>query len=146
MRIVRDEDEPPVVRSVKAGEALEIQIGTIVEEHIRVVNPEVRHYVAIAAPFAAGFEPMNPNLATAPEAAKPAETMTLEPAYAQYQDDRVIFYYDTLPKGTYDFYFRLRTSIAGSFVHPPAKAEMMYRETVRGRSDGTRIIVTPSQD
>ena len=146
MQIVRDENEPPVVRPVKAGEALEIQMGTIVEEHIRVVNPEVRHYVAIAAPFAAGFEPMNPNLATAPETAKPAGTMTLEPAYAQYQDDRVIFYYDTLPKGTYDFYFRLRTSIAGSFVHPPAKAEMMYRETVRGRSNGTRIIVKSDRD
>ena len=141
IQIVRGEDEPPVVRPVKAGESLELEMGTIVEEHIRVVNPEERHYVAVAVPFAAGFEPMNPNLATAPKAAKPAGTMTQEPAYAQYKDDEVIFYYDTLPKGTYDFYFRLRASIAGSFVHPPAKAEMMYRETVRGRSDGTRIVI-----
>ena len=44
------------------------------------------------------------------------------------------------------FTYRLKTSITGSFVHPGAKAEMMYRETVRGRSDGTRIIVTPNQD
>ena len=146
IQIIQDEDEPPIVRPVKAGEALELEIGTIVEEHIRVVNPERRHYVAVAAPFAAGFEPMNPNLATASKAAKPAGTMTRVPAYAQYKDDEVIFYYDTLPKGTYDFYFRLKTSIAGSFVHPPAKAEMMYRETVRGRSDGTRIIVTSNQD
>ncbi len=145
IQIVRGENEPPVGRPVKAGEALEIEMGTIVEEHIRVVNPEVRHYVAVAAPFAAGFEPMNPNLATASQAAKPAGTMTQEPAYAQYQDDQVIFYYDTLPKGTYDFYFRLKASIAGSFVHPPAKAEMMYKEMVRGRSDGTRIVVTPDR-
>ena len=145
IQIIQGEDEPPVVRPVTAGEAVEIDMGTIVEEHIRVVNPEVRHYVAVAAPFAAGFEPMNPNLATAPKAAKPAGTMTQEPAYAQYQDDQVIFYYDTLPKGTYDFYFRLRASIAGSFVHPPAKVEMMYRETVRGRSDGTRIVITPNR-
>ena len=146
IQIVQAEDEPPIVRPVKVGEALELEIGTIVEEHIRVVNPERRHYVAVAAPFAAGFEPMNPNLATASKAAKPAGTMTRAPAYAQYKDEEVIFYYDTLPKGIYDFYFRLKTSIAGSFVHPPAKAEMMYRETVRGRSDGTRIIVTPNQD
>jgi uncharacterized protein YfaS (alpha-2-macroglobulin family) len=146
IQIVQDEDEPPIVHPVEAGETLELEIGTIVEEHIRVVNPEGRHYVAVAAPFAAGFEPMNPNLATAPKAAKPAGTMTRAPAYSQYKDDEVIFYYDTLPKGTYDFYFRLKTSIAGNFVHPPAKAEMMYRETVRGRSDGTRIIVTPNQD
>ena len=146
LQIVQEEDEPPVVRTVKAGEALELEMGTIVEEHIRVVNPEKRHYVAVAAPFAAGLEPMNPNLATAPKAAKPAGTMTQEPTYAQYKDDEVIFYYDTLPKGTYEFYFRLKTSIAGSFVHPPAKAEMMYRETVRGRSDGTRIIIKSNRD
>ena len=146
IQIVQDGDEPPIVHPVKAGETLELKIGTIVEEHIRVVNPAERHYVAVAAPFAAGFEPINPNLATTPKAAKPAGTMTQAPAYSQYKDDEVIFYYDTLPKGTYDFYFRLKTSIAGSFVHPPARAEMMYRETVRGRSDGTRIIVTPNQN
>ena len=146
IQIVQEDGKPPVVRPVRVGEALELEMGTIVEEHIRVVNPEARHYVAVAAPFAAGFEPMNPNLATAPKAAKPAGTMTQEAAYAQYKDDEVIFYYDTLPKGTYDFYFRLKASIAGSFVHPPAKAEMMYKETVRGRSDGTRIIVKPLQD
>ena len=146
IQIIRGENEPPVVHLVKAGEALELEMGAIVEEHIRVVNPEVRHYVAVAAPFAAGFEPMNPNLATASKAAKPVGTMTQAPAYAQYKDDEVIFYYDTLPKGTYDFYFRLKASIAGSFVHPPAQAEMMYRETVRGHSDGTRIIVKPNQD
>lgn len=146
IQVIQGENEPPVVRPVKAGDAIELELGTIVEEHIRVVNPEERHYVAVAAPFAAGFEPMNPNLATAPKTAKPAGTMTQQPAHAQYKDDEVIFYYDTLPKGTYDFYFRLRTSIAGSFVHPPAEAAMMYRETVRGRSDGTRIIVRPDQD
>ena len=145
-QLVQEDSKSPVVRSLKAGAALELDMGTIVEEHIRVVNPEERHYVAVAAPFAAGFEPMNPNLATAPKAAKPTGTMTLAPDYAQYQDDQVIFYYDTLPKGTYDFYFRLKASITGSFVHPPAKAEMMYKETVRGRSDGTRIIVKPDQE
>lgn len=146
IQVIQGDNEPPLVRSVEAGDAIELEMGTVVEEHIRVVNPEDRHYVAVAAPFAAGFEPMNPNLSTAPKTAKPAGAMTQQPAYAQYKDDEVIFYYDTLPKGTYDFYFRLRTSIAGSFVHPPARAEMMYRETVRGHSDGTRIIVRPNQD
>ncbi len=146
IQVIQGDNEPFLVRSVEAGDAIELEMGTVVEEHIRVVNPEDRHYVAVAAPFAAGFEPMNPNLATAPETAKPVGAMTQQPAYAQYKDDEVIFYYDTLPKGTYDFYFRLRTSIAGSFVHPPARAEMMYRETVRGHSDGTHIIVRPNQE
>ena len=155
---LQGEAEPPVKHQVKAndlffrkavfaekhkGETLELDMGKIVEEHIRVVNPETRYFVAVRAPFAAGFEPMNPNLATSPKEAKPSGTMTLQPSYAQYEDDQVTFYYDTLPKGTYDFYFRLRASIEGRFVHPPAKAEMMYKETVCGRSDGTRIIIKP---
>ena len=74
IQIVQADGKPPIVRPVKAREALDLEMGTIVEEHIRVVNPEGRHYVAVAAPFAAGFEPMNPNLATAPKAAKPAGT------------------------------------------------------------------------
>ena len=51
-------------------------------------------------------------------------------------DDHVAFYYDTLPKGTYDFYFRTRATIAGSFVQPAARAEMMYDGTVGGLAGG----------
>ena len=85
-----------------------------------MVNPTERHYVAIVVPLAAGMEPLNPNLATAPPEAKPAGTLTLAPTYVAYLDDRVAFYYNTLPKGTYDFYFRTRATVAGSFIQPPA--------------------------
>ena len=44
------------------------------------------------------------------------------------------FYYDTLPKGTFDFYFRTRATAAGSFMQPAARAEMMYDAAVRGNS------------
>jgi uncharacterized protein YfaS (alpha-2-macroglobulin family) len=136
---------PPVKQKVTAGESLELDMGTIVEEHLQVVNPEDRYFVAVRAPFAAGFDPMNSNLATSPPEAKPSGTMTMEPDYALYEDDQVTFYYDTLPKGTYDFYFRLKTTFEGSFIHPAAKAELMYKQTVYGNSDGTRIVVKPRQ-
>lgn len=135
--------KPPVKQPVKPNEQVELPVGTIVEEHLQVVNPEDRNFVAIRAPFAAGFDPMNPNLATSPKEAQPSGTLTLEPSYALYEDDQVTFYYDTLPKGTYDFYFRLKTTFEGSFVHPPAKAELMYKQTVYGNSNGTRIVITP---
>jgi hypothetical protein len=142
---VRPEGQPPEKHKVTAGQKLELPMAAIVEEHVQVVNPEDRVYVAISVPFAAGFEPLNPNLATAPPEAKPAGAITLAPSYAIYGDDRVVFYYDSLEKGTYDFYFRLRASIAGSFTHPAAKAEMMYKLSTRGNSDGTRIVVKPRE-
>ena len=129
----------PSRHPVGSGETIGFPMGALVEEHVRVVNPEQRFYVAVRVPFAAGFEPMNPNLATASAEATPAGELTLNPDYALYEDDQVTFYYDSLPKGTYDFHFRLRASFAGSFTQPPAKAELMYRQAVHGTTDGCRI-------
>src|SRR5207247_1549249 len=83
-------------------------VGDLVEEHVQVVNPEERHYVAVVVPLAAGMEPLNPKLATASSDATAAGVLTLEPTYTAFLDDRLSFYYDTLPKGTFDFYFRAR--------------------------------------
>jgi uncharacterized protein YfaS (alpha-2-macroglobulin family) len=47
-----------------------------------------------------------------------------------------------LPKGTYDFYFRTRATTPGSFVQPPAQAELMYDGAVHGNGSGSRIEVT----
>lgn len=124
------------------GSSAEFAIGEVVEEHVRVVNPADRHYVAVSVPLAAGMEPLNPNLATAPPEARTAVKLTATPTYAAYMDDQVTFYYDTLPKGTYDFYFRTRATTAGRFIQPPAQAEMMYDGAVRGNSAGARVIVT----
>jgi uncharacterized protein YfaS (alpha-2-macroglobulin family) len=126
-------------RPVKPGETQTFAVETVVEEHVRVVNPANRNFVAVVVPFAAGFEPLNPNLATSSKDAAPAGTITLKPSYALYGDESVTFYYDTLPKGTYDFYFRTRASFTGSFAHPPARAELMYDLKVYGRSSGVRV-------
>ena len=69
----------------------------------------------------------------------------MKPSYTLYEDDRVTYYYDHLPKGTYDFYFRLRASFEGSFTHPPARAELMYDARLFGRSDGTRIVIRAAE-
>jgi uncharacterized protein YfaS (alpha-2-macroglobulin family) len=141
LMVYKDKDQPPAKYTAEAGKTLTLEMGTVVEEHIRVINSEKRFYAAIKAPFAAGLEPLNPNLATAPPEATPSGTFTRNPDYAIYADDAVTFYFDTLPKGTYDFYFRLRSSIEGRFTHPAAKAELMYQLAVRGNSDGTRVVV-----
>src|SRR5213079_1744533 len=96
-------------------------------------NPEERHYVAVVVPLAAGMEPLNPKLATSSSDATPAGVLTLEPTYTAFLDDRLSFYYDTLPKGTFDFYFRARA----------AQAEMMYDGSVHGNSAGARVEVAP---
>ena len=109
-----------------------------------MVNPADRAYVAIVVPLAAGMEPLNPRLATAPPEARPSRGPTLEPSYAAFLDDHVAFYYDHLPKGTYDLLFRTRATVAGRFTQPPAAAEMMYDGTVRGHGNGARVVIVPA--
>jgi len=123
------------------GTVVRFTVGDVVEEHVQVVNPKERHYVAVAVPLAAGMEPLNPGLATAPPEAKTRGALSLAPTYAAYLDDEVTFYYDTLPKGTFDFYFRTRATVEGSFQQPPARAEAMYDGAVHGNSAGARVDV-----
>ena len=124
------------------GVAVSLTVGAVVEDHVQVVNPQERHHVAITAPLAAGLEPLNPALATAPREAAPSKPPTLAPTYVRFLDDAVAYFYDTLPPGTYDFRFRTRAATPGSFIQPPAKSELMYDATVRGNSSGARIEVS----
>lgn len=125
------------------GTSLQLRIGDILEQHIQVINPQTRYYAVVVCPLAAGTEPMNPQLKTAGQEAFPSGTLTLTPTYVQYLDSEVRYYYNYLPKGSYDFYFRVRAMTEGSFTEPPAFAELMYEEWVRGNSPGLRIEIKP---
>jgi uncharacterized protein YfaS (alpha-2-macroglobulin family) len=121
------------------AQAFRFSVGEVIEDHVRVVVPEDRHHVAITVPVAAGMEPLNPTLATAPPEATPSAGPTLAPSYADYADDAVTFFYDHLPKGSYDFRFRVRAFTPGSFTQPSARAEMMYDASTVGTSPGARV-------
>ncbi len=128
------------------GSRISLTVGEVVEEHVQVVNPANRNFIAVVVPLAAGMEPLNPRLETAPPEAKPAGTLTLTPTYAAYLDDQVAFYFNELPKGTYDFYFRTRAQVQGDFIQPPAKAEMMYDGSQIGTSAGATVsVVRPAE-
>jgi uncharacterized protein YfaS (alpha-2-macroglobulin family) len=125
-----------------ADGALHLSIGDVVEETVEIANPEDRTHVAISLPLAAGLEPLNPNLATAPAEAQPSAGPTLTPTWFSFNDDRVFYAYDSLPKGNYTFVFRTRAQVAGSFTQPPGEAETMYQAGIYGASAGQRIVIT----
>lgn len=135
-------DAPMERLSPEADGAIKLTSGDVVEELAEVVNPEDRTLIAIRLPLAAGLEPLNPNLATAPAEATPSAGPSLAPTYVAFGDDSVLYVYDRLPKGTYRFRFRSRAATPGSFTQPPGEAEMMYRDAIHGASAGARIDVT----
>jgi hypothetical protein len=124
-----------------SGEVKELKVGDILELHARIVTEEERVHVALVVPFAAGLEPLNPELANASSEAKPSQADSLAPAYVQRLDNEVRYYFLKMPRGTHTFHFRVRAATEGSFVHPAPWAELMYRESVRGRGEGLRIVV-----
>ena len=126
------------------GKTITFQVGEIDEDTVELVNPADRNHVAIVIPIAAGMEPLNPALATAPPEAKPKGETTLAPSCVAFLDDRVAYFYDSLPKGTYRFAFRTRAHIPGTFIQPAAYAEMMYDGSVNGNSSGATIVIAPA--
>ena len=129
-----------------AGTTFKLPQGEVLEIHTQLVNDEPRNHVALVVPIAAGFEPLNPNLETSSSDAKPSQADSLNATYVQRLDQEVRYYFTELPRGTFTFHFRVRASNQGSFVHPSPWAELMYREEVRGRGAGMRVVVTGSHE
>ena len=132
---------PPEKIAAGADGAINVKVGDVIEETVELVNPQDRTHVAIALPLAAGFEPMNPNLATAPAEAQPSAAPTLAPTWTSFGDDRVFYAYDQLPKGNYRFVYRVKAQISGSFTQPQGTAETMYQKGLQGASAGARIVI-----
>jgi uncharacterized protein YfaS (alpha-2-macroglobulin family) len=124
-----------------AGGAIRLAVGEVVEETAELVNPEGRTHIALRLPLAAGFEPLNPNIATAPAEATPSAPPSLPPSFVSFGDDEVRYFWDQLPAGTYQVHFRMRALVPGTFTSPPGEAETMYRNDVYGASAGTQIII-----
>ena len=132
-------DAPPSKLEPSDSGVIELKQGDVIEETAELVNPQDRTHVAISLPLPAGFEPLNPNIATAPREARPSTAPTLAPSWTSYGDDLVFYAYDTLPKGNYRFAFRAKAQTVGAFTQPSGVVETMYKKGVSGASAGQRI-------
>ena len=63
-------------------------------------------------------------------------------AHTEMRDDRVAAFATFLPRGTYEYVYLTRASIAGEFRALPARAWEMYFPDVFGRSAGSLFTVT----
>lgn len=140
------DNSAPTNHDDAAGKTLKVGLGDVLEVHAQLVNDTARNHVALVVPFAAGLEPLNPALATSGSDAQPSRSDSISPTFVQRLDHEVRYYFTDLPSGTFSFHFRVRASSEGSFVHPAPYAEMMYRESIRGRGQGMRIAVTGTRE
>ncbi len=157
-RIYEGVDDPKDV-SRDADGTWHIKAGARVRVRLTMVAPARRYHVALVDPLPAGFETLNPSLATTGAIPRdPKQTGVAEyssrsfghgwwwwrPEWFEHQnlrDERTEAFASLLWEGVYKYSYVARATTPGDFMVPPAKAEEMYHpETFgRGRSDRVRI-------
>ena len=126
-----------------------VRAGARVRVRLTMVADSRRTHVALLDPMPAGFEAVNPALATSepiPQA-DPADSFASRFWWYRWfdhqnlRDDRAEAFATWLGAGSYEYTYVTRATTPGTFVVPPARAEQMYEPEVFGRSGNTTVTI-----
>ena len=149
-------DDPKDV-SRDADGTWHIKAGARVRVRLTMVAPARRYHVALVDPLPAGFETLNPTLATTASIPRdPKQTGVAEygsrsygygwwwwrPEWFEHQnlrDERTEAFASLLWEGVYKYSYVARATTPGDFIVPPAKAEEMYHPETFGRGGTDRV-------
>jgi hypothetical protein len=97
----------------------------------------------VADPLPAGFEIDNPNLMTAGSVANLdwLDALT-EVTHAEFRQDRFLTAIDWTSRDTFKLAYVVRAISPGTFHHPAASVEDMYRPDYRARTDAGTVVIT----
>ncbi len=149
-------DDPKDVSRDSEG-VWHIKAGARVRVRLTMVAPSRRYHVALVDPLPAGFETLNPSLATT--GSIPGDTKQTgvaeygsrsygygwwwwRPEWFEHQnlrDERTEAFTSLLWEGVYKYSYVARATTPGDFVVPPAKAEEMYHPETFGRCSTDRV-------
>jgi len=118
-----------VVTKVKEGEEFLVRL------RLRATNRTRVSQIALVDILPGGVEPTLDR--------QPGPGSTWRPEYADFRDDRVIFYGDAT-KDAATWVYKVRATNTGAFQSPPAFAEAMYNHQITGMSQASKLeIVKP---
>ena len=127
-----------------------LQLGQVYKMHYVLYSSRDRDFLALRLPIPAGAETIDGSLVTSQvvRGSRSAE-QDEEEEYWYYRpvqriyDNEVRFFYDTFYRGKREGSFLFRTTTPGTFITPPATAELMYEEEVFGRTEGREYRIVP---
>ena len=136
------------------------RVGDVIQVKLTLIAPSDLYYVVVEDPMPAGFEGVDLSLKTNSVVGEQPELRNLtaeeqERYYRSYgwgwwwfsnsqlRDEKVVLFAQYLPRGTYEYTYLMRASVAGQFLVMPSNAYQMYFPEVFGRSDGARFTVQP---
>jgi uncharacterized protein YfaS (alpha-2-macroglobulin family) len=129
-----------------------IPAGQQVRVELTIIAPSDLVFAVIEDPIPAGAEAIDPLLETTPgDWPASFERVDEETLFGywgwwffnrvEFRDDKVAFYSEFLPAGTYRYTYFLQTTIPGNFQVIPATARELYFPEVFGRSDGFLLMI-----
>jgi len=129
----------------------QVKAGDLVTVKLSITAKDTHKWIALVDRLPAGFEPVNPKLASGnaadPDKDKPADPwshgrwQSVDWDHQDMRDDRVAWFADHMNAGTYELSYQARATIAGTFTALPAQIEAMYQPDIRGRSDQAVITI-----
>jgi uncharacterized protein YfaS (alpha-2-macroglobulin family) len=136
-------------------------IGDVVQVKLTIIASNNLHYLLVEDPLPAGFEAIDTSLKTASAAAQGPQIEEVVPegeevpwwerrwwsywTESQLRDEKVALFSTFLSRGTYEYTYLMRASVAGDFHVPPAVAQEMYFPEVFGRSAGGVFSVSTAE-
>ncbi len=120
----------------KGVEKTSFKAGEIVRVELSVTADATRKWVAMVDPIPAGFEILNPKLASGT-----GSTASQAWDHQEMRDDRMLWFADNMYRGTYTLTYQARATIDGTFSVLPATVEAMYFPDVRGRTGMTTVTI-----
>ena len=122
------------------GSTGDLKVGERVIVTLRIESSLPGNYVAIDDPIPSNLEAVNPEF----KSKKSGEAEELDSSgfsdYREIRADRVVYFCDRLPAGTFVFQYLARVRVAGSATAPATKVEEMYRPERFGLGTNEKIL------
>ncbi len=127
-----------------------IKAGAQVRVRLTMVATSRRYHVALVDPMPAGFETLNPELATTGNIPRDPKEQTSGNFWWRWRqwfdhqnmrDERVEAFTSLLWEGVYNYSYVARATTPGNFIVPPSKAEEMYHPETFGRGGTDRVVI-----
>jgi uncharacterized protein YfaS (alpha-2-macroglobulin family) len=146
-----EEDKCPVISQA--------QVGDVIRVKLTIIAPNDLHYAVVEDPFPAGAEGVDQSLKTTSVVGEePTLTRTdrVNPwggyygwwwfSHTEIRDEKAVLFATYLPRGTYEYTYLVRASLAGEYRVIPTHAYEMYFPEVFGRSDGGLFTIVEAAD
>ena len=131
------------------------RVGDNIRVTLTIVAPNDLHYAVISDPIPAGVEAVNAGLATSQQIGTAPQLRLTDPlsrgwgwwwfSTTELRDDRTVLYATYLPKGSYQYTYTIRGSLAGQYSVIPATGQEAYTPEVYGRSEGAIFTLLPAE-